>query len=139
VTAAEVMVTAGGAAAILWELWYFRPAGRPVRVRPSGVQELRIRVQGGFTPEMLVVRAGAPVRLRFAREEAAAGSARLEFATLDIRCELPPWETTVIDLPALAPGEYPFHCEGSAAAGRLVVEPADARRDPAASPHEHHV
>src|SRR5205823_8829949 len=71
VSAAQVAVTAAGLAAIVWVLWYFllsRGSAAPA-ASVDGVQEVRITVKGGYTPDTVVVQAGKPVRLQFYRDE----------------------------------------------------------------------
>src|SRR2546430_1611562 len=46
---------------------------RPARGEDGGVQEVRVVVKGGYTPDTIVVRAGAPVRLQFRSEERRVG------------------------------------------------------------------
>ncbi len=62
-TVAQIAVTAFGAAAIVWVLWYFLfSRGPAVAAREAGdVQEVRVTVKGGYTPDTIVVQAGKPV------------------------------------------------------------------------------
>lgn len=142
-TGAQLAVTALGAAAIGWELWYFllgpRPGGRTAAApaAPDGVQEVPIVVKGGYTPDTVIVRAGAPVRLLFYRDETADCSAQVEFAAWGLRADLPAFATTALDLDPREPGEYPFRCGRGVLQGLLVVEPADTPRA-GSSPHKFH-
>ncbi len=95
-SATQYAVTAAGAAAIVWVLWYFLYKSGPAVAASvtEGVQEVRITVKGGYTPDTIVVRAGTPVRLQFYRDETADCSERVVFeegllvvepATADLR------------------------------------------------------
>ena len=53
--------------------------GRDSGFRGVGVQEADIVVKGGYTPDVIVVSAGKPVRLRFTRQETAACSEMVIF------------------------------------------------------------
>ena len=66
----QYVVTAVGLAAIVWVLWYFLLSKGSATAAPTvaGVQEVRVVVKGGYTPDTVVVRAGEPVRLQFYRE-----------------------------------------------------------------------
>jgi soluble P-type ATPase len=85
--------------------------------------EIEIVVQGGYRPDRIEVRAGAPVRLRFVRHEYSGCTREVVFPSLGIRRELPPHTPVVIDLGVLAPGEYPFECGMGMIRGVLVVSP----------------
>ncbi len=139
-TLAQILVTVGGLAAIVWVLWYFLWSRGPAvaaAVR-SGVQEVRVTVKGGYTPDTIVVRAGKPVRLQFYRDETAECSERVVFEAFGVNRPLPPFQTTSIEFLPEQPGEYPFRCGMSMLKGVLVVEPATAAPRRASSPHRHH-
>jgi plastocyanin domain-containing protein len=142
VTSAQIAVTAVGAAAVVWELWYFLWARGPAAqarasAGPAGVQEVRVTVKGGYTPDTIVVQAGSPVRLQFYRDESADCSERVVFEAFGISRPLPAFQTTTIEFTPREPGEYPFRCGMSMLKGLLVVEPAGDRQ-PARSPHQFH-
>jgi len=140
VTSAQIAVTALGAAAIVWVLWYFLYArGNAVAATPTagGVQEVRVTVKGGYTPDTIVVQAGQPVRLQFYRDETAGCSERVLFEDFGIDQQLPPFQTTTVESTPEKPGEYPFRCGMNMLKGLLVVEPAGDRQA-ASSPHKFH-
>jgi plastocyanin domain-containing protein len=138
-TPAQIAVTAGGVAAIAWVLWYFLLSrGSAVAAAVAGgVQEVRVTVKGGYTPDTIVVQAGKPVRLQFYRDETADCSKRVVFERFGINQELPAFQTTTVEFTPTAAGEYPFRCGMNMLKGLLVVEPPGDRR-PAASPHKFH-
>jgi plastocyanin domain-containing protein len=73
----DLLVILGGIAAIVWVNWYFFFAGRTsahAAVGYGGVQEVKIRVQGGYEPAHVRVRRGDPVRLVFDRQESSGCS-----------------------------------------------------------------
>ena len=138
-TPAQIAVTAAGVAAIAWVLWYFLLSrGSAVAATVAGgVQEVRVTVKGGYTPDTIVVQAGKPVRLQFYRDETADCSERVVFERFGINQELPAFQTTTVEFTPTEPGEYPFRCGMNMLKGLLVVEPPGDRR-PAASPHKFH-
>lgn len=138
-TAAQLVVTALGVAAIVWVLWYFLFSRRPaVATRHArGVQEIAVTVKGGYSPDTILVQAGKPVRLQFYRDETADCSERVVFEHFGIDRRLPAFQTTTIEFTPSEAGEYPFRCGMSMLKGLLVVEPAGERR-PAPTPHDHH-
>ncbi len=139
-TSTQIVVTALGAVAIVWVLWYFLfSRGKAVAAvaAPSGVQEVRVTVKGGYTPDTIVVQAGKPVRLQFYRDETADCSERVVFEKFGIDQQLPAFQTTTIEFMPEQAGEYPFRCGMNMLKGLLVVEPAGERRA-ATSPHKFH-
>ena len=138
-TAAQVVVTALGVAAIGWVLWYFLWSRGPARVarETRGIQEISVTVKGGYQPDTILVQAGQPVRLRFYRDETADCSERVVFEQFGIDRQLPAFETTNIEFTPTEPGEFPFRCGMSMLKGLLVVEPAGDTKA-AASPHSDH-
>ncbi len=137
---AQIVVTALGVAAIGWVLWYFLLSRGPAVAARSagGVQEVHVTVKGGYAPDTIVVRAGQPVRLQFYRDETADCSERVVFDAFGIDQPLPAFQTTPVEFTPKDPGEFPFRCGMSMLKGLLVVEPADANRRPASSPHKFH-
>ena len=138
-TPAQIAVTAFGAAAIAWVLWYFLLSRGPAVAATvaRGVQEVRVTVKGGYSPDTIVVQAGKPVRLQFYRDETADCSERVVFEKFGIDQALPAFQTTTIEFTPTQPGEYPFRCGMSMLKGLLVVEPPGDRRA-ASSPHKFH-
>ena len=138
-TPVQIAVTAAGAAVIAWILWYFLFArGTKVPAATTdGVQEVRVTVKGGYTPDTIVVQAGKPVRLQFYRDETADCSERVVFERFGINQELPAFQTTTIEFTPENAGEYPFRCGMNMLKGLLVVEPVGDRRA-ASSPHKFH-
>jgi plastocyanin domain-containing protein len=138
-TAAQLVVTALGVAAIAWELWYFLFSRRPGTAARSvrGVQEIAVTVKGGYSPDTILVQAGKPVRLQFYRDETADCSERVVFEHFGIDRRLPAFETTTIEFTPAEAGEYPFRCGMSMLKGLLVVEPPGDRRS-APTPHRQH-
>ena len=60
--------------------WFFfgpKQARRAALV--DGVQEVRVTVKGGYTPDLIRVRQGVPVRLIFDRQEAGDCTSRVVF------------------------------------------------------------
>ena len=139
-TVAQLTVTAVGVVAIVWVLWYFLFSTNPAvaAAESDGVQEIRVIVKGGYTPDTIVVEAGKPVRLQFYRDETADCSERLVFEPFGIDVALPAFQTTPVEFTPTAAGEYPFRCGMNMLKGVVVVEPAGTDRAPAASPHKLH-
>jgi plastocyanin domain-containing protein len=121
---ADVTVIIGAAALSALVIWYFflsEKEGARVAVS-SGVQEANIVVKGGYTPDVLVVKAGRPVRLNFNRQETASCSEMVLFPDFNKSAKLPPGETVTIEFTPEEPGEYDFQCQMGMLHGKLIVE-----------------
>ncbi|HET9553020.1 MAG TPA: cupredoxin domain-containing protein [Anaeromyxobacteraceae bacterium] len=125
----RVVVVAAGLAAIAWINWYFFLAGRrasavAAKVGATGIQQVVIRVEGGYSPAHVRLRAGEPARLVFDRREESSCSEEVVIPELGIRRFLPAHQRTAVDLPPTRPGDYEFTCDMGMLRGRLTVEEA---------------
>ncbi len=87
----------------------------------SAVREIEIVIDGSYKPNRIEIHEGERVRLKFVRKEYNACTKDVVFPQLNIRRELPPNKPVLIDLPALAVGEYEFKCGMNMVRGTLVV------------------
>lgn len=87
------------------------------------VREIEVIVDGDYQPGRITVTAGEPVRLRFIRRDHTPCTREVMFPGLDLRRELPTDQPVVLELPALAAGEYEFRCAMNMIRGLLVVQP----------------
>jgi plastocyanin domain-containing protein len=121
----EIVVVIIGVALIAFVLWYF--FGERERTTASlveeGVQEIKITVKGGYSPDVIVVRERIPVRLNFYRDETAECSEQVIFSDFGISKHLPPFKTTAIEFTPDRAGEFTFMCGMSMMRGKLIVEP----------------
>jgi plastocyanin domain-containing protein len=107
---------------IAWFFWGPRKSGVHAAVTSSGYQEAMILVKGGYTPDVIVVQHGKPVRFNFRREETAACSEMVVFNDFGKSARLPTGETVPIEFLPEKPGEYEFTCQMGMLRGKLIVE-----------------
>jgi plastocyanin domain-containing protein len=126
ITGVQWLVVLAGLAAIAWVNWYFFIAGRePIQAVAAGnqsAQEQTIIVDGGYSPAVVKVRAGEPVRLIFDRRDTGSCSEEVVFPDFGIRRFLPTGQKTVIDVTPSKPGRFEFTCGMSMLRGALVAE-----------------
>ena len=91
------------------------------RQQPARREAVRVRVKGGFDPDVLYGHAGEPLRLVFRREETASCSERVVFPALGRSAMLPPFQDVPVELLPESPGEYEFTCQLGLLRGRLLV------------------
>lgn len=125
-SAVEWAVLFGGLAAIVWVNWYFFLAARSAAVAASahtgGVQEIAVEVRGGYSPAVIRVERGFPVRLVFDRQETSGCSEEVVIPEFGIRRYLPAHEKTVVEFTPDTAGRYEFTCGMGMLRGGIIVE-----------------
>ena len=94
-------------------VWLSRPAA-PVRSRDADFE--LVVTMSGFSPRQLQLRAGRPVLLRLVNPDSpyhadGGGVHGFTVPQLGIDVRVPPRSTMDVELPAAAPGDYPFYCD----------------------------
>jgi plastocyanin domain-containing protein len=107
---------------IAWYFWFAPKAQTRVAVSESGTQEVAITVKGGYTPDVIVVQKGRPVRLTFTRQESSACSEMVLFPDFNQSAKLPEGEQVDVEFTPDKPGEYVFQCQMGMLRGKLIVE-----------------
>ncbi|KPL02956.1 MAG: copper-transporting ATPase [candidate division Zixibacteria bacterium SM1_73] len=121
----QILITIIGVLLIILVNWYFFFSKRKVTqatVEAEGIQEVKVIVKGGYSPDVIVVKRGIPVRINFYRDETAECSDTVVFGDLKIRKPLPAFKTTPIQFTPEKPGEYTFTCGMGMMRGKLIVE-----------------
>ena len=117
-------VTLGGLALIGLELWWFllsKSQGQQATAN-QGIQELTIKVDGGYNPDRVVVKAGQPVRLNFFREDPSSCLEKVILPDFHIAKDLDLDRVTPVEFTPQKPGEYPFTCGMNMARGVVEVK-----------------
>ena len=86
--------------------------------------DVRVEVSGRYEPDMILTRAGHPLRMTFNRHESWPCSDRVVFPDFALEVQLPRHEDVVVELNPPGPGEYEFTCGNGILKGRVIVEPA---------------
>ena len=122
--ASEIGVILGGIALIAFLLWYFFGEREKTEARAdsSGVQQVRVTVKGGYSPDVIVVRQGKPVRIDFYRDETSGCSEQVVFGDFGIARDLPAHKTTSVEFTPDKPGEFTFTCGMNMLRGKLIVQ-----------------
>ena len=121
----RVIVTMAGLALVAFIVWFFwlkKAKGARAALTSGGYQEAMILVKGGYTPDVIVVEHGKPVRLRFRREETASCSEMVQFPEFNKSAMLPTGEEVLVEFMPDKPGEYGFSCQMGMFRGKLIVE-----------------
>lgn len=119
----EIAVLIGGIALLGLVLWYFFGEREAVAATlgERGLQEVDITVKGGYSPDVVVVERGVPVRLNFYRDETNSCSEQVVFGDFRIARDLPAFKTTPVEFTPERAGEFTFTCGMSMMRGKLIV------------------
>jgi Cu+-exporting ATPase len=133
-TGTEILVTVGGVGLIAGlAYFFFGPKGaRRAEIR-GGVQEVEITVRGGYSPNLIRVQEGVPLRLVFDRQENSDCSARVVFPDFGVSKSLAAFGRTVVELTPARAGEFGFACGMNMLHGTLVVEAGNGNGSATAS------
>ena len=125
VNAADVIVIGVGVllSAFLWWFFFGPKQARSARIM-GGVQDVTVTVKGGYSPDVIRVQQGLPLRLTFDRQEAGDCTSRVVFADFGASKTLPAFGTATLEFTPDKVGEFGFACGMNMIHGTLVVEPA---------------
>jgi plastocyanin domain-containing protein len=120
----EILVIIGGVGLIALTLWYFfgEREAASAETNEAGVQEIKVTVKGGYSPDVIVVKKDTPVRLNFYRDETSSCSEQVVFGDFGIARDLPAFKTTSIEFTPSKTGEFTFACGMNMLRGKLIVE-----------------
>ena len=135
ITTTEWLVILGGLTAIAWVNWYFFLAGRgsaagavaavAADAAAGGTAQpaqVTITVDGGYSPQQVRVKAGAPARLVFDRKDTGSCSEEVVLPDFRLRKFLPTGQRTTIEITPATPGRYEFTCGMSMLRGAIIAE-----------------
>tara|TARA_R110002095_G_scaffold208873_3_gene194861 strand:+ start:818 stop:1171 length:354 start_codon:yes stop_codon:yes gene_type:complete len=105
-------------ALIVWWFWLYKP--KEVSVMGQGITV--VVEDGTYQPSRLRVASGKPTTIQFIRKDASPCAAMVLFPDFNISEELPLGKNKSIALPAMAKGEYAFHCQMQMYRGILLVD-----------------
>ena len=121
----RILVDAVGLALIAFIVWFFwlvKARGVRATTTTAGYQEQMVLVKGGYTPDVIVVERGKPVRLNFLRQESASCSEMVLLPAFNKSATLPEGRTVAVEFLPTQPGEYEFACQMGMFRGKIIVE-----------------
>jgi Cu+-exporting ATPase len=128
---AEILVTAGGLVLVAALAWFFFGPKRAGEAKVTGeVQEVAVRIKGGYSPDLIRVRQGVPLRLVFDRQESGDCTERVVFPDFRVSKRLPAFQRTTVELLPEQAGRFAFACGMNMVHGELLVEPSSGDGEP---------
>jgi plastocyanin domain-containing protein len=122
--ALKIGLTVGGLALISAQLWWFlfsKPKSQQAETS-DGIQEVSITVDGGYSPSLVTVKRGLPVRLKFMRRDPSSCLEKVLFPDFHIAQDLGLNVTTPVEFTPQTVGNYQFSCGMNMFHGAIKVE-----------------
>jgi plastocyanin domain-containing protein len=107
---------------VAWILIFWEGKPALVQVPNNDIQETLVTVNGGYSPNTIVVQSGKPVRLNFYRIENSACSEQVIFPDFQKQATLRPYERVPVEFTPETPGKYDFQCAMGMLHGKLIVQ-----------------
>lgn len=124
-TGSEIVIIVAALALTGFMAWYFfGPKKVRQAVMDEGVQVVKVKVQGGYSPDVIQVTRGVPVRMEFDRQETGDCTSRVVMPAFKVNQVLPAYQTTTVELMPEAIGDFEFACGMNMVRGRLHVTDA---------------
>lgn len=119
----RIAAAAGGVVMCLFLYFYFFGKRRAVSARagPAGAQQVTVVVSGGYKPDVVVAKKGAPLKIVFDRREDSPCSDEVLLPEFKVRRSLPAHQKTVIEVLPRRVGEFPFSCGMNMLHGKIRV------------------
>jgi plastocyanin domain-containing protein len=120
-------ITAAGLGLIGLELWWFllsktKPQTAQVIQGTEGIQAINITVDGGYSPNHIVVQRDQPVQLNFLRKDPSSCLEQVILPDFNKAIDLPLNQTVTVEILPQTAGTYTFHCGMNMFRGTLSVE-----------------
>lgn len=84
-------------------------------------KSIDILVEGGYSPEKIVIKKNKVTKLNFTRKDPTACLEEIVFPDFHIKRELPLNKKVVIELKPQTAGEFVYHCGMNMYHGKIVV------------------
>jgi plastocyanin domain-containing protein len=120
----KIIVGIGGVLASLFVLWFFfGKREKAVRTEvKAGLQELEVLVDGGYTPDVIEVKEGVPVRLNFFRKDPSSCLEEVVIGYFNVKKRLELNEKTPVEFTPTGKGEHDFSCGMGMFHGKIIVK-----------------
>ena len=120
----KIIVIVGGIGLIGFIVWYFlmRPEEKAEARAEQGMQEIKITVERGYSPEVVELKKGIAAKLIFDRKENESCSERLLIPEFKINQFLAPNAITEVEFTPDKSGEFEFRCGMGMLHGKLIVK-----------------
>jgi len=119
---AVILVGLGLSGILGW--FFFGPKKAHSATEVGNVQEVTLTVKGGYSPALVRVRQGVPLRIVFDRQESGECTSRVVFPDFALNRSLSAYGQTTVELLPDRAGDFGFACGMNMIHGKLIVEPS---------------
>ena len=119
------LVVIGAALLIGFIVWWFfgkRTISETEANMSDNKQALEVIVNGGYTPNTVVLKQGVPAQIVFDRKDPSGCFSHVVFPDFGVNEELPIGEKHPIDIDTSKPGEYNYACGMNMFHGKVVIK-----------------
>ena len=121
----KIIVLIAGLAIIGFIVWWFFGKHEVAEVSADisdNSQSIDVEVNGGYSPETVVLKQGVPAILNFTRKDKSSCLDRVVFSDFGINQALPINEEQQIEIDTTKPGEYQWACGMDMFHGKVIVK-----------------
>lgn len=122
---AKILVLIVGLAVIGFIVWWFFGKHEVAEVSAdvsNNAQSVDVEVNGGYSPETIVLKKGVPATLNFTRKDKSSCLDRVVFSDFGINEALPINQREAIKIDTSKSGEYQWACGMDMFHGKLIIK-----------------
>lgn len=115
----QIIVTLSGLVGIAFTYWFFLMRN----VREVAVTDVvDIVVDGGYSPEVIVISQGKTTKLNFTRKDPSSCLEEVILSDFKVRKHLPVNQTVTIEITPTKAGEFTYSCGMNMYHGKIIVK-----------------
>ena len=121
----KILVIIGGIALVAFIIWWFfgKHGAAETSAQQNGkTQEVTVTVDGGYTPNTVVLKQGVPAQVIFRRNDPSNCLSHVVFPDFGINQELPLHKDFPITIDTSKAGSYDYSCGMHMFFGKVVVK-----------------
>lgn len=125
VSVEDIIVIVGSSLLIGFIVWWFfgKREGKQVESVVNGSeQEIGVTVDGGYLPNVVVLKKDIPAKIVFHRKDFSACFSHVVFPDFGINEELPVGEKFAIEIDTSTVGEFSYACGMNMFHGKVIVK-----------------
>lgn len=115
----KIIVTIGGILGIIFTGWFF--LAKKEKAVAAG-EEIDIAVEGGYSPETIIISKGKTTKINFLRKDANTCLEEVVLGDFKIRKQLPLNQKISVEITPQKSGEFRYSCGMGMFHGKIIVK-----------------